>query len=234
MKITNKHGLIRPLYLALAEDEYSSGGADYSVSELISPPLLTHLKKKHADELECDAMDNLWRVFGTIGHQIITKHAKGLVEHRFFHEVDGLKISGQPDIITGEGELYDLKIQSVWKIKKKDYKDWTAQLNLYDLLAEKSSLVDIRSLRVIALLRDWSAGFVGIQKNYPELPIQQIEITRWSRSEQEEYLKERIRLHESDSKALCTSSETWGGKRCKRYCDVKLWCPKYFDKEVNK
>ena len=47
MKLTNNHNLPEAIVAAIMNDSYTKGDADISVTELLTPPQLRHLKLKH-------------------------------------------------------------------------------------------------------------------------------------------------------------------------------------------
>jgi hypothetical protein len=75
MKITNKHGLSDALYLALTRDRYSGTGEkrDYSVTEILNPPKIIHLTRRHDDEIEQDITDLLFMIRGSAIHAILER-----------------------------------------------------------------------------------------------------------------------------------------------------------------
>jgi hypothetical protein len=75
VKITNKHNLPQTIVNALQRPTYSKGKADISVTELIAPPQLVALKHKHKDDLESDAADMVWSLFGSAVHSILEQGA---------------------------------------------------------------------------------------------------------------------------------------------------------------
>jgi hypothetical protein len=60
LKITNKHNVPETLMALATKEYYSKGKADFSVTEIISPPRIQRLRKKHFDEIEQDVADMLW------------------------------------------------------------------------------------------------------------------------------------------------------------------------------
>ena len=102
MKITNKTGLPDTFYQAVKNDKYDKGDADYSVSELISPPQITILKQRHDKELEEDVCNMIWALLGKAVHHIleIADNKDAITEERIFLEIAGRKVSGQTDLYS--------------------------------------------------------------------------------------------------------------------------------------
>ena len=71
MKWTNKGNFPEAVVKAVTSDGYSKGGADFSVTELISPPQLKKLQKLHSNQLTKDISENIWMLLGTAVHYIL-------------------------------------------------------------------------------------------------------------------------------------------------------------------
>ena len=65
----------------------------------------------------------------------------------------------------------------------------------------------------MAILRDWSKLQVMKSDNYPRKQVVMIPIRRWTEDEQDNYIKERIKIHQNAEKVsklpLCTATERW-------------------------
>ena len=51
MELTNKYGAPVSIVAAIQNDSYTKDGADFSVTELISPPQIRRLWQEHEDEI---------------------------------------------------------------------------------------------------------------------------------------------------------------------------------------
>ena len=70
--ITNKYNL--PRFWVQAVDHQLSAHksqADYSVTELLDTPRRVKLLKQYRDQIDTDASDTVWAIFGTATHSII-------------------------------------------------------------------------------------------------------------------------------------------------------------------
>jgi hypothetical protein len=65
MKLTNKHALPESIINVLKRPEYSKGKAHLSVTQLLNSPKIVALTEKHWSDLEQDAADMVWSLFGT-------------------------------------------------------------------------------------------------------------------------------------------------------------------------
>ena len=65
----------------------------------------------------------------------------------------------------------------------------------------------------MAILRDWSLFQTMKSDNYPKKQVAMIPIRRWTEEEQDNYVRERIKIHQNAEKVsklpLCTATERW-------------------------
>lgn len=254
MKITNKYGLPKVLELLARRDTYSKGEAQFSVTELIAPPRIRALQRKHDKEIERDVTDLLWALLGKTLHKVLEDRASAgsIPEQRLFAVVDGVTVSGGIDlqIVNGhEVDIADWKFTSTWAIMS-DKVEWEQQLNVYAFLAWKNGRI-VRDLKIVAILRDWSRAEAERNPNYPQQPVAQINVPLWAPGKAEQFVKERIRkhaeahyLHEmGDPLPECTDDEKWmsapkwairrpDGKRAIRVLDTKEEAVEYYAKYV--
>lgn len=221
MKLTNKHGLPTTIINVLKRPQYSKGDAHISVTELMSSPRIVQLRRRHWDQLEEDAGDMVWSLFGSALHNIL-QHGKDenhVVEERLFKEIDGWTISGAIDlqeIEDGEVTISDYKCTSVWSVMNEKL-DWQRQLNVYAYLVETVKKLPVKAVQIVAVLRDWSGREADVKQEYPRAPIVVLNIPLWPMEMREQYIKRRINLHsealfasESGSDmAFCTAEECW-------------------------
>ncbi len=71
MKITNNFGMPQPFVDFAINDKYSKGKADISVTTLIDSPKIRLMKEKHDHQIEVDAVDMVWALFGTAVHSVL-------------------------------------------------------------------------------------------------------------------------------------------------------------------
>lgn len=212
MKITNNAGLPEAVVRAIENDPYDKGDADITATELIHPPQIRHLKRKHWDAIEEDAADRIWALMGQAVHGVIERGAtkRSLQECRVYAEVHGVRIGGQfDDYDTEAGVLTDYKVTSVWKMVNGDFSDWENQLNVLAFLVRENG-GSVRRLQIIALLRDWSKMQLKRSGNgYPTSQAKLIEIPMWSPDKAREYVLERVMAHTDDAVPNCTAEDRW-------------------------
>lgn len=222
MILTNKHNLPQTFVNVIERPTYSKGKAHLSATEIINSPQIVTLKHKHWDEIEVDASEMVWSLFGSAVHGIL-EHGKGknhIVEERMHITLDGWNLSGAIDLqeIDEDGCIHirDYKVTGAWSVRN-EKQDWHDQLNVYAWLVEKVKGKKVKSLQIIAIIRDWAAREAAAKEDYPQAPIATIDIPLWDMEKREAFVMERLNLHatayfESDSGGElppCTPEEMW-------------------------
>jgi hypothetical protein len=220
VKITNKFLLPESVLNALHRPTYSKGDAHISCTELLNSPRIVQLKRKHWEDIEQDASEMVWQLFGSAIHHIL-EHGKGdnhIIEERLFAEFSGWVLSGAIDLqtVTPDGiEISDYKTTSAWAVMN-EKSDWTHQLNVYAHLVEKVKKIPVTKLSIVAIIRDWSAREAQ-KEGYPQAPIVTIPIKLWSPEEREQFIQSRLTAHssamfEADTEGAlpeCSPEEMW-------------------------
>jgi len=244
LKITNKHGVPETLVALANKQYYSKGKANYSVTEIISPPRIQRLRARHHDDIEQDVADMLWQLLGSALHVVAERgeHPDYITEERLNASVDGIILSGAIDIqkVTPQGIIItDYKFTSAWALRQ-DKPEWEAQQNIYAWLVNEVKGKPVIGVQICALIRDWSRREASVKADYPQAPIQVIDLPQWDLERTEAYIKERINLH-MDSKVqddwgedlpLCSAEERWvrgdswavmreGKKRASKVCETE-------------
>ena len=225
MKLTNKFNLPQTFVNVIDRPTYSKGKAHISATEIINSPRIVQLKKKYWDEIEQDASEMVWSLFGSAVHNIL-EHGKDehhIVEERLHLEFEGWRISGAIDLQevepNGTITISDYKVTGAWAVmNEKD--DWHRQLNIYGWIVEKVKKVTVGKLQIIAIIRDWSARDAATKENYPQSPVATIDIPLWTFEEREAFVAKRIYHHgtalfemETDGEMPdCTAEEMWEKK----------------------
>jgi hypothetical protein len=221
MKITNKFNVPETLVALASRDYYTKGQSDYSVTEIISPPRIQRLRRKHFEEIEQDVSDMLWMLLGTALHVVaerseVSGHTN---EERLSAGIDGIILSGAIDLQKDEADgitITDYKFTSAWALMN-DKPEWEQQQNIYKYLVERVKKKPVKGLKICALIRDWSRRDAQNKPDYPQAPIQIVDIPMWTFDRTEAFIKERVEMHR-DSKVsadwgeelpLCTEEERW-------------------------
>lgn len=207
--LTNKLNLPKAVVLAVQNDPYTRGKSDISVTQLISPPYQRQLRTT-VEPVE-DVAERLFSLYGQIGHGILERaglRAEADVERRLFADVNGWTVSGQYDLFE-DGILMDYKFTTFWSVKGDEPKiEWVQQLNLLRLLAIRNGM-DVKALRIIALLRDHQMTQAKRDSEYPQLPIATVDIPMWDLFETEEFMLQRVKAHQDADPPACTDEERW-------------------------
>jgi hypothetical protein len=179
------------------------------------------LNKKFEDQIEQDASDMVWSIFGSAVHNVL-EHGKDenhIVEQRIHYDYEGWHISGAIDlqVVNEKGiDVKDYKTTTVWAVMNEKF-EWEVQLNIYAGLVEDVKKVPVTSVGIVAIIRDWNRRESTTREGYPEAPIKEIPIRLWSKKERDEFISNRIALHSACEFAIetdgdlpdCTPDEMW-------------------------
>ena len=213
-KLTNVHNLPAAIVAAMQADPYSGGG-DISCTRLIDAPQIRVLGGKHKDEITVDASERVFALMGQAVHTVLEraglKEEGVIVEQRLFAEVNGWQVSGQVDRMhMADGTLSDFKMTTVWK--QHGSASWTRQLNVLRWLAHQNGYDTINTLEVVAIFRDFRKTEAQRNPDYPQAAIQTISVPVWSLEDTEEYITERVYMHQAASRGEavpCTDEDRW-------------------------
>jgi len=221
MKLTNRYNLPRIIVNVVERPTYSKGNANISATQLLNSSKIVALTKKYEEELEQDVSQMLWSIMGSAMHGLLEhgKEENSVVEQRLHAEVDGWLLSGAVDLqeVYDDGiDVFDYKMTSVWSAMN-DKPEWEQQLNIYAWLIEINKKVTIKSINIVAFLRDWNSREAENKENYPRAAMVKIPVTLWSMGDREAYIKGRIAKHAEAEYAIetggsladCTSKEMW-------------------------
>lgn len=243
-RLTNEAGLPQALYEAIANDSYSRGDSDISVTQLISPPRQVELLRVHDNELTEDASERVYSLLGQAIHTILERASKtGVAEQRLYADVLGWRLSGQVDRLDGT-TIADFKTASVNEITYGVKAERELQLNCYAFLARENG-IEVERVEAIFILRDWSKRRASQDPTYPQKQVVVHELPLWSAEKARAYVEERVALHKDTryhyerarmlpnrqlSLPECSDEERWaqgdvyavmkiGNKRAVKLCD---------------
>lgn len=216
--ITNKNNLPAPIYNAIIANPYSKGEADISATDLIDSPQLVALREEHIDELKADASDLVYSLLGQAMHSVLERggiqSGKGESESRLYTTINGWTLSGQFDYIDENNVLWDWKFVSTYEYIHGVKTSREEQLNVYAALARYNGY-KVSGLRVGFIFRDWSQWGGRNTDGYPSTQAVEIPIPLWTDQEQDDYIQQRILLHQAARSATpakrtpCTDAERW-------------------------
>lgn len=227
MKITNKFNLPDVFVRAVSmfEGDYDRGDSDHTATELIRPPRISALMRKHWDEITEDVSERVWALQGQVGHLIFERVAQNdpsgmyFAEHRAYATIDGKKISGRIDLLDrSDNTLWDYKNSSVWKFMLGDTREWEEQLNINAYCARAEGY-HVDALKVLCLIKDWKPRDAAkrAEDGYPQYAVHIVNIPMWSNKECENFIAKRSAAVDEAHTAiaagkepvLCTSDERW-------------------------
>ncbi len=238
MPITNKFNLPEALFSAIANDDYASN-ADISVTELIGPPQIRVLKKRHKDKIDTDITEMFWAACGKAMHKLLAQHTQegAMSERRMTVKIGDWTLSGQLDLYDPKTEtLSDYKFvgQYSYKMASTEGKnEWSDQVNIYRWLLWKTEGIEAKKLEIVCLLRDWMQSKAG-SAGYPPIPVGVLPQPVYEFGGVELFIADRMEKHRK-AEALpdeelpgCTDEERWfrNGRnlRCLTYCPVRSVC----------
>lgn len=238
MKYTNKHNLPAPFVRAVENDTYDAGDSDFTATSLSLPPRAWALMKLRKDDLVIDVSSRVAAIIGQGTHANAERAARpgiDLCEERIFSdfEVDGkiYKVSAQLDLFEIDtGWLWDWKTTKAFAFSKKtgsgNKPGWVSQLNVgAEILRRKG--YDVKGLGIIALLKDWEERKAG--EDHPASEVVAPVLELWDTLTATKWIVEKIRekVKALDALPRCSGAETWGGKRCARWCDASSVCSQF-------
>jgi len=256
MKITNNFGMPQPFVDFAINDKYSKGKADISVTTLIDSPKIRLMKEKHDHQIEVDAVDMVWALFGTAVHSVLENSKQSedsITEERLYSTVSGWVLSGAVDrqeIKDDNITIVDYKVTSVWSVIY-GKPDWENQLNCYAYLVNDKHAFNkskVTNLKICAILRDWNRREAERKEDYPKAPIVFVDIPLWDHEKASKYIISRMALHQEaqiladvhGDLGLCSAEEMWkkndtwavkkkGQKRALRVLDSEEEAIKYIE-----
>jgi hypothetical protein len=175
MNITNHTALPEPVFQALTRSDYTKGGSNRSVTQLIDSPRVRILRKENDERISEDVADMLWSVLGTAVHKMFEDNeVEGHIsEERLYAEVENWIISGAIDVQRGEADgkvtVLDYKCTSAWSVIY-GKPEWDKQLNFYAWLVEHCKEIEVGKLQIVAVLRDWQRKKAEVDSHYPQAP----------------------------------------------------------------
>lgn len=199
----------------LTREYYDNPNSDFSVTDLLKPPRLVQLMKRHNHRITMDVMNTYHTFFGQMAHAVVENVKDGIKEARYTLEVLGKTVSGKLDWHSEDGRIIrDYKFPSVWSLVFGDLlRSAEKQLNLYAVLLRANGF-DPKAGEVIAFPKDWDRNKV-YDSNYPRVPFNVYPIELWPPQEAVDFLYERVMLHKNNALLPdeeleeCTPEETW-------------------------
>ena len=220
MKITNKQGLPQPFVDAVSSD-YRYKPKRYSATSLLKGIREAVLQHRHDGEIEQDASEMVWLLFGKAVHSILENSVElpeQIKECKLVEDMgDGYELSGIFDLYDAKTEtVYDYKTASTWKALFNDWEDYRRQLIIYAWMLEQAGL-PCRHGELVVFYKDHSKTEAARRADYPQLPVERkiydytpadIEAAGEWISENFDAIKYAETLPDADL-PMCTDEERW-------------------------
>ena len=219
MRITNKYNLPSAIVRSL-ESDYQYKDKRYSVTSLLNPVRETLLKRRYDNEIETDAVDMIWALWGTGIHKMLENQKQDgeLSEQQLEYQFsNGYTLSGYADFIDlNNNEILDYKSTSVYQFNNKDsHEKWKKQLQMYMYLYYKMTGVHIQTGKIWLFMRDWSKGKLLQGYDYPKHPVMSLTFDLGHPNNVSVWILEHLQaLIDNETVAdndlpLCTLEERW-------------------------
>jgi len=217
MKVTNKLHLPMAFVNAVTVKKHNEPGC-FSATTLNKGAKEIVLTDRHWDEIEVDAADSVWAVWGTAVHALLESE-----KDDNFHE-ESFRVAVGQSYVTGKVDSYDMergiiadwKTASVWKVQFADFEDWRNQGLTYAWLLTRNGL-EVKKCRFVALLKDHSKTKAKTDADYPQSPVfvYEFDVTPELLAETAERIANKVHEIETaytladDEIAPCSAAERW-------------------------
>lgn len=217
-RVTNVLNLPDAIVQAVANDDYSRGSSDITVTELIDPPRKVALTRQHEAEIVEDASDRIYALMGQAIHNVLERaNVADSVEERLYTTVLGWNVGGKYDhlALTDDREfgriLSDYKSVSVWEIVHGLKPERIQQLNILGWLARLNGY-RVDRLEAVCIIRDWSKPEARRRpEDYPQRQVMRYFVPTWTDEKTAAFVEERVRLHQDARERLpeCSNEDRW-------------------------
>lgn len=220
MIVRNAQNLPETLVKAVSIEKHNKDGR-YSATTLLKGACEVMLTKRHWDDIEVDASDSIWAIFGTAVHAVFEEQKDDTFKEEFFTvNVSNSKVTGRIDCYDLEKEMIvDWKTTSCWKVIYKDFSDWYKQGMIYAWLLKKSGL-SVKHCKFVALLKDHSKSKAMRDREYPQSPVYtyEFDVTDEALEETEKFIVAKVKEFEESENVKdedllpCSFEERWATK----------------------
>ena len=242
MKVTNKLNLPAAFVNAVSTTRHNAAGC-FSATTLNKGPKEIILSDRHFEEIEVDAADQVWAVWGTAVHALLESQPDNNFHEEYFKvPVSESYVTGQVDSYDMENAtIYDWKTASVWKVQYADFDDWRRQGMTYAWLLQQSGL-EVKKCRFVALLKDHSKTKAKNDSSYPQSPVfsYEFDVTPEDMAETRDRILNKVleieSAYELDDDAIepCSAEERWAdGEKWAVMKNGRKTAIKLFDNEAD-
>ena len=214
MKLTNHRNLPAPILNAIKAD-LRGRPPRFGVTTLIRPARQVALEIMYFDEMEEDAMDRVWALFGTAMHKVLELADDTAIMKEEFIElaIGGVTVMGRIDRLWADGADNVLTDYKTTAARSAMYgkMEWEQQLNIEAAILEEAG-TRVDRLEVAALLRDWNRTEARAESRYPQTQFVVIPVLKWEHDAAMKFIADRISAHRGARDVelpLCTDAERW-------------------------
>ena len=171
MKLTNKLNLPYGFVKACATKKHNKDG-EISATTLLKGVKEIILTDRHWDDIECDASDFVWAIWGTAVHSLMDHEGEtDFCEEIIAKKIGEKKLTGKFDNYDmSSGVITDYKTCSAWKVKFEDFADWRKQGLIYAYLLRENGF-PVTACRFTSLIKDHSRTEARRDSSYPQSPV---------------------------------------------------------------
>lgn len=210
--LTNNTGLPRPIFDALAADDYDAGISDITATGLLNPPRKAYLERLYPESRDEDVADMGRLMLGKALHAALARHGPNHLSdrERLYMAVLGWTVGGQTDLVDFENdEILDYKSILLAEWRRGLREERAQQLNIYAQLLRANGYT-VNKLTAVCFVVDFSKVRAVYEQPYPEREIVAIDVPLWSDAEAQDFIRERVAAHQGVScDTLCTDDERW-------------------------
>jgi hypothetical protein len=186
-------------------------------------------------------LDQLWMTFGTAVHSILENGFREMtgeergemnVEQRlttsFETPYGPVTLSGTPDVVYGGKKIDDWKATKEYQVKKLmaasregawNGDDYFIQQNVYRAIWYP----EVERMRLVCIVKDWAERSAVKPVEYITVPVGDTEYVKmWVAARLNRFME--VESH-PEKLVDCAEKDTWGGKKCAKYCSVRGVCP---------
>ena len=222
MHITNIYDFPPQVYDAVVKSRYSGESAkhDFSVTDLLRPPHMRALRKKHWHDLRVDVSEKVAAFRGRAIHEAIRQttevDAVSLPEERLYATLNGVTISGESDVYyhdrsTDQMVIADYKSSKTYAYTNEDHRhEYDAQLNLYAWLWRQHGY-KVDRIEIVFIFDGWIRANAG-KGDYPDAPVKRLQFDLWTDEVCEGFIDYRVAYHRQAAAGEitgCTPEERW-------------------------
>jgi len=221
----------------LMNDEYDYVEGTISATALLKPARIHALTKRHWDEIQIDIQHLESSKIGNAVHDSLEKAPMSnvlLKEKRFYAEVDGIKLSGKPDLILKSdkisfngrdvalpfdriGNLKDYKTTKTWKfIFGSSDEDYIKQLSVYRYIMFRNGIYLDDKGEIDFFFTNWiKQKAINEQKLSYKIRLHRKTFSLMTTDDTENWIQERLSIFKSveslndNDLPECIQKELW-------------------------